>query len=95
MVTRTDLHHTADDHRQHVERKAQDVEERQRNKGLLGIKHIFVIDQHVHRESGQGNLPNEKEMSGDRKRVAVANLVFYFDSICCIFFISSLFISNL
>ena len=52
----TYLHHAADDHGQHVEGEAQDVEECQRHKGLLGVQHILLVNQHVHGEGRESHL---------------------------------------
>lgn len=67
----TYLHHTTDDHWQHVERKTKDVEECQWHKGLLGIKHVAFINQHIHCKSWQGHLKKMAATEGSLSKQLV------------------------
>lgn len=51
-----DLGHAADHLGEHVERKPEDVEERERHEGLLGVQNVVLVHGHVHGERRQGDL---------------------------------------
>lgn len=50
------LYDAADDLWKHVQREPQDVEQRQRHKGLLCIQDIALVHSHVHSKRGQSHL---------------------------------------
>lgn len=55
------LHNEGDEHGQHREREAEDVEERQSHKCLIGSEPVVrvvrvFVDQHKSSKGGQGNL---------------------------------------
>lgn len=50
------LHHAADDLGQHVQGEPENVEERERHEGLLGVEDVVLVHRHVHGECGQRHL---------------------------------------
>lgn len=42
------LHHAADDLGEHVEGEPENVEQRERHKGLLRIQDVLLIHRHIH-----------------------------------------------
>lgn len=61
MFRLADLHHAADDHGEHVQRKTQDVEESKGHKGLLRIQNVLLVHKHVHGERRQCHLADETQ----------------------------------
>lgn len=57
----SDLHHTADDLGKHVERKPEDVKERERHKGPLCIQDVVLIHCHIHGKCCQCNLETHRQ----------------------------------
>lgn len=55
------LYYAADDLGQHVERKPEDVEERERHKGPLRIQDVVLIHSHIHSKRCQGNLETHRQ----------------------------------
>lgn len=55
----TYLYDAADDLGKHVERKPEDVKERERHKGLLCIQDVVLIHSHIHSKCCQGNLETQ------------------------------------
>lgn len=62
------LDDAADHLGKHVERKSEDVEERERHEGFLCIQDVVLIHCHIHGERCQGNLNINKQ---DRQRLNV------------------------
>ena len=55
------LYEAADDLGKHVERKPEDVKERERHKGLLRIQDVVLIHSHIHGKRRQGNLGTHQQ----------------------------------
>lgn len=59
--THTYLGDVGDDHGQQVDRKAQDVEQRQRHEGFLSVKVMVFRRQHVRGKGRQGHLGSQSQ----------------------------------
>lgn len=58
---RSYLHKIADDLRQHVERKSEDVKERDGDKSRLRIQDVVRIHSHIHSKCSHGNLETDRQ----------------------------------
>lgn len=76
------LHNTADDLGKHVERKPEDVKERERHKGPLRIQDVVLIHRHIHGKRCQGNLETHRQTGRSDIKVHQFTVAIYSRQCC-------------